>query len=444
MSRDAAQGLLLPGAADHDRQVRLDGRRGEAQAVGPVPRARVRDLLTVQQRAHDLERLLQPVEAVAEAPSELDAVRRVLALVPSPAEAQDRPAAADVVDGRDRLGDEARVPEGDGAHEQAEPDATGHRRPGSEARVPLEHGPVGVPDGGEQVVPGPQVVVAELVDPPGGRQVRGPVGVLGPQLDTESGWSTYREPRGGVTAWSGPEPTGTRCHLRDRLGGVPRRPGAWPPPTQGATRDEPARHPRHWSGSAAGVRPSASSPSRAARRPGSTSSSSRCSTRCPWTWPRSPVAERPWLGARCSLGLSKDTDISSTDAEAVARGERLLGDALSVTRDIGSPYLGRRHLQRPGQVHGHAHGARAENAIGVLRRLAEQAAAAGITLGLEIVNRYETNLINTAEQALRFIDGDRRSQRGRPSRHLPHEHRGDRLPDAGAGLWRAARVRAHR
>src|SRR6266496_676678 len=40
------------------------------------------------------------------------------------------------------------------------------------------------------------------------------------------------------------------------------------------------------------------------------------------------------LGAACSLGLSLDTDISSSDPEVVARGERLLHDALAVARDL--------------------------------------------------------------------------------------------------------------
>ncbi len=110
------------------------------------------------------------------------------------------------------------------------------------------------------------------------------------------------------------------------------------------------------------------------------------------------------LGARCSLGLSLDTDISSADAAVVARGERLLGDVISVARDIGSPFVGgviysalTKYMEMPTEQG-------RDNAIGALRRLAERAAASDITLGLEIVNRYETNLINTAEQAVRFID----------------------------------------
>jgi D-psicose/D-tagatose/L-ribulose 3-epimerase len=37
--------------------------------------------------------------------------------------------------------------------------------------------------------------------------------------------------------------------------------------------------------------------------------------------------------------------------------------------------------------------------VGVLRELATEAAPLGVTLGLEICNRYETNVVNTARDA---------------------------------------------
>src|SRR5437899_8386229 len=46
------------------------------------------------------------------------------------------------------------------------------------------------------------------------------------------------------------------------------------------------------------------------------------------------------LNAACSLGLSLDTDISSSDPEVVARGQHLLHDSLVVARDLGADYLG--------------------------------------------------------------------------------------------------------
>jgi D-psicose/D-tagatose/L-ribulose 3-epimerase len=109
------------------------------------------------------------------------------------------------------------------------------------------------------------------------------------------------------------------------------------------------------------------------------------------------------LAAACSLGLTFETDISSVDPEVVVRGERLLHDALAVTRDLGGRYLGGVISSALGK---YAHPPSAQgraNSVHALRGLAQQAAASGITLGLEVVNRYESNLLNTAQQALGFI-----------------------------------------
>jgi len=43
------------------------------------------------------------------------------------------------------------------------------------------------------------------------------------------------------------------------------------------------------------------------------------------------------------------------------------------------------------------------NAVNALRRLAQSAKLRGISLGLEPVNRYESSLINTADQCLNVI-----------------------------------------
>jgi len=109
------------------------------------------------------------------------------------------------------------------------------------------------------------------------------------------------------------------------------------------------------------------------------------------------------IGATASLGLSFDTDISSTDPEAVARGEALLNDALSVARDMGANYLGGVLFSALNKFPAPATTEGRRNSMEVLARLAEKAKASGITLGLEAVNRYESNLINTGAQAMEFI-----------------------------------------
>jgi D-psicose/D-tagatose/L-ribulose 3-epimerase len=116
------------------------------------------------------------------------------------------------------------------------------------------------------------------------------------------------------------------------------------------------------------------------------------------------VLEEHGIGAACSLGLSPATDVSSEDPAAVAAGRRLLGEALEVADGLGADcltgvlygVLG--NHDDPATARGRA------NAVDAIRGLCRDAASAGITIGLETVNRYESNLLNTAEQALAFID----------------------------------------
>ena len=110
------------------------------------------------------------------------------------------------------------------------------------------------------------------------------------------------------------------------------------------------------------------------------------------------------ISATCSLGLAFDTDISSEDPDAVARGEALLNDGLSVARDIGADFLGGVIYSALGKYDRPATAAGRANCAAVLARLADRAKESGITLGLEAVNRYETNLLNTLAQTSDFID----------------------------------------
>jgi D-psicose/D-tagatose/L-ribulose 3-epimerase len=110
------------------------------------------------------------------------------------------------------------------------------------------------------------------------------------------------------------------------------------------------------------------------------------------------------LRAACSLGLGFDTDVSSENLDTVRRGQDLLASAVTLTASLGADYLGGVFYSALGKYGAPATAAGRRNAVESLRRLAAQAAALDVTLGLEIVNRYESNLINTAEQALTLID----------------------------------------
>ncbi|TFD22629.1 sugar phosphate isomerase/epimerase [Cryobacterium sp. TMS1-13-1] len=110
------------------------------------------------------------------------------------------------------------------------------------------------------------------------------------------------------------------------------------------------------------------------------------------------------LAATASLGLSQSTDLTSADPACVAAGERTLEECLDIvhafggTRLCGVIYSAMQKYLEPVTASGRASSAT------VINRLASRAAGLGIHLSLEVVNRYETNVMNTGRQALGFLD----------------------------------------
>jgi D-psicose/D-tagatose/L-ribulose 3-epimerase len=110
------------------------------------------------------------------------------------------------------------------------------------------------------------------------------------------------------------------------------------------------------------------------------------------------------LGIVCSRGLAFDADISSEDPEVVARGAALLHDSLQITHDLGGSHFTGALYSALGKYGRPLSSAGRANVVAVLKDLAAEAAGKSMTLGLEICNRYETNVINTAADALRLAD----------------------------------------
>ena len=109
------------------------------------------------------------------------------------------------------------------------------------------------------------------------------------------------------------------------------------------------------------------------------------------------------LAAACSLGLAPDADVSSDDPAVVQRGRDLIARALECAVGAGAGYLcgvlysDLRKYMAPVTPAGRAH------AVEAMAWLAKEAASAGIVLNLEVVNRYESNVVNTAAQMRGFI-----------------------------------------
>lgn len=110
------------------------------------------------------------------------------------------------------------------------------------------------------------------------------------------------------------------------------------------------------------------------------------------------------LDVAISMGLPSEGDISSNDPTIVATGRDILDNAIALTRDLGGSKLA--------GILNCAHGKQEkaltrrawDTSVTNLAKIADKASAAGVTLNLEIVNRFETNMLNTVAQGMAYID----------------------------------------
>jgi D-psicose/D-tagatose/L-ribulose 3-epimerase len=110
------------------------------------------------------------------------------------------------------------------------------------------------------------------------------------------------------------------------------------------------------------------------------------------------------LQVACSRGLAFEADVSSEDPAIVAKGEKLLHDSLVITHELGGKHFTGALYSALGKYGAPLSAGGRANVVSVLSGLAKEAQGRGMTLGLEICNRYETNVINTAADALRLAD----------------------------------------
>ena len=105
-----------------------------------------------------------------------------------------------------------------------------------------------------------------------------------------------------------------------------------------------------------------------------------------------------------TMGLPRDKDVSSTDADTVKAGKLMLADAVRAVRDIGGNKLGgilySAHTKYDRQPTPDGW----KNSVEAIAETAEIASDAGVDIVLEVVNRFESNLLNTTAQGLKFLD----------------------------------------
>ena len=116
------------------------------------------------------------------------------------------------------------------------------------------------------------------------------------------------------------------------------------------------------------------------------------------------LLEAAGLRVACSRGLAFDADVSSEDPAVVERGAKLLHDSLVITHELGGTHFTGALYSALGKYGAPLTDGGRRNVVGVLKSLAAEARGRDMTLGLEICNRYETNVINTAHDALRLAD----------------------------------------
>ncbi len=111
------------------------------------------------------------------------------------------------------------------------------------------------------------------------------------------------------------------------------------------------------------------------------------------------------LGVVCSTGLTPQLDVSSPDRDIRRAGIAHLIDGLETAAALGSPVLGGvtyapwLHFPEVGEL-----GPFVERSAASLAEVARVADGLGVVLCLEILNRFETYMLNTVEQGLSFLD----------------------------------------
>lgn len=115
------------------------------------------------------------------------------------------------------------------------------------------------------------------------------------------------------------------------------------------------------------------------------------------------LAQSAGIDVAAGMALNPAADISSPDPAIAAKGEQVVADCILVTRDLGASALGGVTYSALTRYWGPPAPGSRERVQEAYFRLADKAKAAGIRLGIEPVNRYESNFINTLGQGAEFV-----------------------------------------
>lgn len=110
------------------------------------------------------------------------------------------------------------------------------------------------------------------------------------------------------------------------------------------------------------------------------------------------------LLAACSLGLSADTDVASEDPAVVARGRDRLSAAIEVASGIGAGNLCGVLYSQLAKYPAPITARSRQHVVESVSWLSDQVSAAGLPTSLEVVNRYESHVVNTVADMLTLLD----------------------------------------
>jgi D-psicose/D-tagatose/L-ribulose 3-epimerase len=119
------------------------------------------------------------------------------------------------------------------------------------------------------------------------------------------------------------------------------------------------------------------------------------------------AALRAGVGVSVCGAFGPDRDLASADPAPVANALAYIAWLAELAQAVGSPHVcgpmysavGKARLEDPGD-----RAAERARAVENLKRAADHAAAHGVRLAIEPLNRYETDMVNTVEQGLELCD----------------------------------------
>jgi len=115
------------------------------------------------------------------------------------------------------------------------------------------------------------------------------------------------------------------------------------------------------------------------------------------------AAQHEGISLTASLGLPPNKDVSSTDERVRRAGVEHLMRAVDTAAEMGAEmltgviYSAMTKYQQPATAQ------EREASLESLREVSDYALPTGVPLALEVVNRYESNIMNTAKEALAYV-----------------------------------------